>query len=363
MRVSSSRSVGSAYETFRATTRFGSLDGLRFLAVVPVVFHHSTPRPLPGILGKGPLGVDLFFAISGCLITTLLLREREGAGTVGIRAFYMRRARRILPLYYAVLGLTVLRAFALDPRSPVRSHFFESLPAYATFTTTWFVDFGVPHPVLFAYSWSLAVEEQFYALWPWVVRKGLRFSLIVGCALLVVDLAAAHADPAGLGPSASAASGLVLKIASSLRAPLLLGALLAGVLHSRLGYRAASAVLGHRFSGVVVVAGLAVALGTPWIPLLGTQALLVLIVGACVVREDHALATPLGVRAVRHVGAISYGVYMLHLAAIFFAKRVVSSEVAIAMPLAVLFATASHRHFEARFVPKKPPVRVTGAAD
>lgn len=343
------------YDTFRATTRFGSLDGLRFLAVVPVVFHHSTPRPLEGILGKGPLGVDLFFAISGFLITTLLLREQERAGTVGVRAFYTRRARRILPLYYAVLVLTALRALALDPSSPIRAHFFASLPAYATFTTTWFVDFAVPHSVLFAYSWSLAVEEQFYAVWPWIVRKGGAFPWIGCLAFLFVDLAAER-----LGSLPSRGATLAVTIAASLRAPLVLGALLACVLHSRAGHRAFSVLLGRRSSSVVMLVALAVALGTTLVPRLGTQMILVLLVGACVAREDHALAVPLRLGPVRHVGEVSYGIYMLHLAAIFVAKRIVSTEVlqgaavfAIAMPLSVLFATFSHRGFEARFLPRQ----------
>lgn len=333
------------HREFSARARFGSLDGLRFLAVVPVVFHHATPRPLPGILGKGPLGVDLFFAISGFLITTLLLREHARTGSVDVRAFYVRRARRILPLYYAVLALTVVRALSLAEASPVRAHFFESLPFFATFTTTWFVDFAVPHPVLFAYSWSLAVEEQFYAVFPWIVRRGPRVALAVVLALLVVDVAAGRAT-----------SGLALAIATSLRPPLLFGALFACALHDRRGFRIVHALLGARWAVLVVAGALVVALVGPWVPLLGTQLLLAVLVAACVVREDHALAGALALRPIAFVGETSYGIYMLHLAAIFVAKRLVSSEVAsggavfaIAFPISVALAAASRRFFESRF--------------
>ncbi|HEY3820819.1 MAG TPA: acyltransferase [Polyangiaceae bacterium] len=95
------------HDHFLGTSRFSSLDGLRCLAVVPVVWHHSTPRPPSGLLGRGPLGVDLFFAISGFLITTLLLRERR-RGELSVGRFYARRALRIFPAYYLVLGLTTL---------------------------------------------------------------------------------------------------------------------------------------------------------------------------------------------------------------------------------------------------------------
>lgn len=193
-----------AHAAYLEVRRFDSLDGLRFLAVVPVVYHHATPRVLEGILGKGPLGVDLFFAISGFLITTLLLRERARTGTVGIAGFYGRRARRILPLYYAVLALTCVRALSLDPASPVRAHFFASVPFYATFTSTWFVDTSVAHPILFAYAWSLAVEEQFYLVLPAFARalapraafRPLLAAATVASFVLATRWATSHPDGA-----------------------------------------------------------------------------------------------------------------------------------------------------------------------
>src|SRR4051812_26046578 len=101
--------VGTLEETSAArhaaylgTAHFASLDGLRFLSIAPVVWHHCTSGPLPGVLGKGPIGVELFFAISGFLITTRLIREQRARGAVAIGQFYTRRALRIFPLYYAV---------------------------------------------------------------------------------------------------------------------------------------------------------------------------------------------------------------------------------------------------------------------
>src|SRR5678816_1344035 len=96
--------AGSRYRAYLGLERFPSLDGLRALSIVPVIWHHSTPRQLEGVLGKGPLGVHLFFAISGFLITTLLLRERRATGAISIAGFYARRSLRIFPLYYAVLA-------------------------------------------------------------------------------------------------------------------------------------------------------------------------------------------------------------------------------------------------------------------
>ncbi|HQY61573.1 MAG: acyltransferase [Myxococcales bacterium] len=358
-----------AHEVFLGTRRFGALDGLRCLAVVPVVWHHATPRPLDGALGKGPLGVDVFFAISGFLITTLLLREWSEAGRVDVGAFYRRRAARILPLYYAVLALTVLRAGVfLPPTSPVRAHFFASLPAYATFTTTWFVDFGVPHPVLFAYSWSLAVEEQFYALWPWLVGGWTRGGRAAGrpwlawgacLALTVIALGAGLAPPLG---------ALATRALSGVRLPLVLGALLACILHTPATFRVARALLGFRGAPVVALGLLAAAVLSTSVPLAATHALVVLLVATSVVREDHALAPLLTLPPLRHVGEVSYGIYMLHLAAIAAVKLALgparseawagAAVFALALPVAVGLATASHRAFERplqrRFASRRP---------
>ena len=151
---------GSPHRAYLDTSRFPSLDGLRCLAILPVIWHHSTPRPLPGFAGKGPLGVHLFFAVSGFLITTLLVREHRRTGTLSLSRFYVRRSLRIFPLYYSVLALYAARAWLLLSPSPMRAHFLHNLPFFATYTANVLVDFDVPHPVIFGFSWSLATEEQ-----------------------------------------------------------------------------------------------------------------------------------------------------------------------------------------------------------
>ena len=135
------------HAAYLRTSHFASLDGLRFLSIAPVVWHHCTPGPLGGVLGKGPLGVDLFFAISGFLITTRLVREQRESGAVAVGSFYARRALRIFPLYYAVLGLYALRAWLFLAPSPMRAHFFQILPFWATYPADWFVAVELPKVV------------------------------------------------------------------------------------------------------------------------------------------------------------------------------------------------------------------------
>ncbi len=145
------------------------LDGLRALAVVVVVAFHLAPATFPG----GYVGVDVFFVLSGFLITTLLVREHRDRHHVGLRSFWARRARRLLP----ALGLVVVvcTAVAAVVGGDVLVGIGPQLLGAATFTSNW-VDVasgatysGALLPHLFGNLWSLAVEEQFYLLWPLVV--------------------------------------------------------------------------------------------------------------------------------------------------------------------------------------------------
>ena len=338
----------SAHGRYLAQRHFGSLDGLRCLSILPVVWHHSTPRPLPGIWGKGPAGVDLFFCISGFLITTLLLREKTRTGSVALGAFYVRRALRILPLYYAVLLAYVLYAFLLSPTLPQRAHFFRSLPLYASFTANWFADFGVVHPILFAFAWSLCVEEQFYAFWPWIVRWcSARSALLAMCALIVIDWCAER----------SAMGGYARRVITSFSAPIGFGALLALAFSDRFAFDALYRLLGRRWSAPLALAAVFGLLFWPAAPLFVFQASLAALVGSCVIQEHNGLSRLLRARAVSDVGAVSYGLYLLNSTAIGLVRRLFPGEAAdsgfvflASLPLALSLAALSHHYFERRFL-------------
>jgi peptidoglycan/LPS O-acetylase OafA/YrhL len=171
---------------------FASFDGLRCLAILPIVWHHATKGPVAGPLGRGPLGVDLFFAISGFLITSLLLHERKSGGGLSLGRFWLRRSLRIFPLYYVVLGAYVVHALALREHGPARDDFLRSVPYYATYTSNWFLHGRVDHPIVFAFAWSLAAEEQFYVVWPPVLRatRSLFAPAVVMAGLVALDQAA-----------------------------------------------------------------------------------------------------------------------------------------------------------------------------
>ena len=192
----------------REPVRFSEIQALRFVAVAGVLLYHLWPNRLPG----GYAGVDVFFVISGFLITGHLSREWSTSGRIRLGRFYARRARRLLPAAVLVLTVTAVASWILLPVRMWEQVFHEVIGA-ALYVENWVlaassVDYlaqstGVASPV--QHYWSLSVEEQFYLVWPvlmivagWaagMVRRGRRrdgsaraFGVVLG-AVFVVCLA------------------------------------------------------------------------------------------------------------------------------------------------------------------------------
>ncbi|MDO9173404.1 MAG: acyltransferase, partial [Actinomycetota bacterium] len=150
------------------------LDGLRAIAVVGVMIYHANHSWLEG----GFLGVEVFFVISGYLITLLLIGEHERSGSVNLRQFWKRRFRRLLPALYVMMALVAvyIAAFLTAERERTRGDFV----AAAAYVTNWYqiwVGQGYSSGEAFVplrHLWSLAVEEQFYLVWPLVMVLILR---------------------------------------------------------------------------------------------------------------------------------------------------------------------------------------------
>ncbi len=155
------------------------LDGLRALAVAGVFLYHAWPHADgSGYLPGGFLGVDLFFVLSGYLITSLLLVEWESRHRIVLVRFWLRRARRLLPaVIVVVLAALILAAvFARGDLAHTRGDAVSSLLYYTNWhlivaNQSYFVRMG--QPGLLDHLWSLAVEEQFYVVWPLLLVPGL----------------------------------------------------------------------------------------------------------------------------------------------------------------------------------------------
>jgi peptidoglycan/LPS O-acetylase OafA/YrhL len=304
-----------------------ALDGLRALAVLCVMFAHTSllgaGADLSGLNGTsfglagGFLGVDIFFVLSGFLITALLLKEHGQTGRISLRAFYGRRVLRLLPAMVVLLGAVGLcaawRLGGGDFR-PVR----RGIPlALACSVNTYFVVRG-GHAGLLTHFWSLGVEEKFYFLWPVVLCALLRWRLrrrwvVLGVAAGVVASALLRAacwgNDGAFGPRL-AISGLPARSDN-----LLVGVLLALLacwrgLPRSAAWRAAWRV--GAWGALALLAGLVWYCGPgPGVYSLAGAATALLVAGL-VAGPPRLLRAALGAPPLAWVGRISYGLYLWH---------------------------------------------------
>lgn len=151
------------------SSRLPCLDGLRAVGIIFVIVCHLQyvvswhPRGIVKAIwnGLGPLGVNIFFGLSGYLITHLLVKEFRRSGTVSLKNFYMRRALRIFPAFYVYLGVICSLVIWGVLEIPT-----AQLARAAIYLTNYFPCYGTPDFWFVGHTWSLAVEEQFYLFWP-----------------------------------------------------------------------------------------------------------------------------------------------------------------------------------------------------
>lgn len=352
------RTPHSLYTSFRDRRFFGSLDGLRAISIVGVVWHHSAAAGFAAdapLVHQGNRGVNLFFVISAFLISTLLLRAKE-SGSLDVARFWIRRALRILPLYYAMLLAYAGLVYFVERDPAAQAGFWQNLRYFATFTSNWFVE--LDGRVIFFFAWSLAAEEQFYLCWPWVERwlSRHRVLLLAGAGLILTQVARWAYEASGGG-------NLGLKIASSVPAAILVGVMLAHVLHSRRGFLLAARVFGRRGSALVVaLLVLATLAAEPSLGFAGeilVAGMLAMLVGSCVVREDNDLAKILRLKPVAWVGVISFGIYLMNMIGIAIARLGAEKLGGVASPwidfvggmaVTVALASASYLTYERFFL-------------
>lgn len=307
----------------------GDVEGLRAVAIGAVLVYHAGVAPLTG----GYVGVDVFFVISGFLITGLLLRELEKRGTISLVGFYTRRMRRLLPLTVVVLATVVLLAWLI--MSPVqRTTVSGDVIASGLYVINWrlaaqSIDYSAAGSATspLQHFWSLAVEEQFYIIWPvllllvaWWCRRhgGRRLRLWLAVVLGVVAAASLLYSVYLTRTAGDKAYFSTLTRGWELAAGGLLALIPAGRLRSS-----------RRLAGLVGFAGLIAIIGSvidftdntrfpghaALLPVLGTVA----VIAAGTASADALPARLLSLRPVRYVGRISYSWYVWHWPLIVFA--------------------------------------------
>jgi peptidoglycan/LPS O-acetylase OafA/YrhL len=350
------------------------LDGLRFYAFLGVFICHTFPLdtafyynlhlPIPwlwaAVVRAGAAGVDLFFVLSAFLITSLLLKERQETGGVSLRLFYIRRVLRIWPLYFLVVGLGVLIA-----RVPDRGHFWYYDPrlpwayvaGYLLFVANWiYVFLGMTHSIC-APLWTVSIEEQFYIVWPALVKMLTRRGMfIAGIAVLVV----ATASLVGL-LLANRSAGYIYYGSASRCTSLVLGIFLA-LLVDRLPRITTTT----RFLLILVgLAGWIAAsanesdfLGPPNLRMLSDRAIISLTSGAILYGCLYSRSKLVTGAWVVQLGKISYGLYMLHYLGLLLALSVfhpvrgwqLLAAKATGFAVTLVLAFASYRWIESPFL-------------
>jgi peptidoglycan/LPS O-acetylase OafA/YrhL len=360
----SSRDLFAAYQT---QTVFGSLDALRAFAILAVVWHHALLIPawffeaVPGA-GYGFLGVDLFFVLSGFLIVTLLLRERDGKGQISLKNFYARRALRIFPLYYGMLAALAILFFVVRRNGAGARDFAGDLPYLLLYLTNWTSAHG-----FMSVAWSLAAEEQFYVFWPPVERFARLFAVPLVVAIIVLSELIQFGglddqlwDWFRWGPREPS------MLRQTTFAPICLGVLLAHVLHRRPAFEALAKLFARPAAAPVLFAALLIGAqfyprDVSGAPRFLTHLLMTAFLASVVMREDHGLSSLLTAAPLVKIGALSYGIYLLHLPVIgavnaLFDKlgvRPPFGDVVLAIPLVVAVAALSHRYYERPFLALK----------
>jgi peptidoglycan/LPS O-acetylase OafA/YrhL len=297
------------------------IEGLRGVAVLLVVLFHAGLVAVPG----GFIGVDVFFIISGFLITGLLVREHERNGRIDLGAFYARRIRRLAPAAFLVL-VTILPVsyLVLDPLTRGEVLLDGSAAAlsvsnlrFAAEASDYFAPASAPSPVL--HFWSLSVEEQFYLVWPALLIAGMllgsRFRLRRGGAIVLVALVFVGSFAASLAlteTSPGAAFYLLPTRAWELAAGALLALLPAVAVTRSRPAVAGAAVVG--WLGLLAIAAAAIALdGSVAYP--GLAALLPAAGAVALIAGGRARVGPgrlLEAPPLRFLGRISYALYLWH---------------------------------------------------
>ncbi len=355
------------------------LDSLRFFAFFAVFLLHTLypvatqlsrqaiPRWIPialrTVAGAGAYGVDLFFVLSAYLITELLLREKRETGTLHVRAFYLRRMLRIWPLYFFFIFLAYFVPYFNPAHTNLR---WRNVVWFSLLAGNWsVVVFGWPGRII-APLWSVSVEEQFYLLWPPLVKRLSRqniaraaWGMIFIANIARVIVLAMHGGQPQLWCNTLTRLD-----------PIALGVLIATSLHGKAPALSGITRSAFTLAGVAMLLGVSyfADIGTAkpvtWVgTLLGYPA----VAAACALVVAATIGTPVALlrwNLLRYLGKISYGLYVYHELAIFLANQAlgglrlgaeafVPSSIVLAFAITIAISALSYAMLETPFLKLK----------
>jgi peptidoglycan/LPS O-acetylase OafA/YrhL len=341
-----SRTDAMSFDRFAEMRHFPSMTGIRCVCALMVIKEHVLFQiPAPRLVELGWLGVDMFFVISGFLIVTLLLRERSRTGSIDLRGFYTRRTFRIFPIYYLLLFGVVATAMALSPWAPNTLNYYKGS---VLVLLLYLQDIVVVPMGLFFHTWSLAMEEQFYLVWPTVEKylKGVWLGLVLVALLVVsqlVNFGVFSAQIDALYGLEEASQRPIFLITFT---PILLGVAMAHLMNRRESFAAVAKVVVGRWRPLIILM-LAVAVcelapvNIQGLPRLLLHVLFCAFLASVVLTPSHVFSFFLEHPWVERLGAISYGIYLYHTLIIDMLSRILKSAGYAAVPPGFMFVVVS----------------------
>jgi peptidoglycan/LPS O-acetylase OafA/YrhL len=335
---------------------YPSLDGLRTVAVgIVLCAHGGVPY-----FRSGGVGVDIFFVLSGFLITTILSGEWARTGGINFRNFYARRFLRLAPVLFLTCAFVGAVSWWLDHQFPG-----TEIALALSYTTNWALAFYEYHFSWLNHCWSLSVEEQFYMIWPLIIvgleravrSPTIKWRVLIAGAIVIAIYRATHV---GIYSNYRINFGLDTRMDS-----LMTGAALAYFVRTLPGGKlpdSMSKILGRVLAPVGFI-GLFAVINTvtwfsPWMGWIGyvlVGGASVLVVADLVIGRHSLLAAPLATRPMVFIGKISYGLYLLHLPIYFMIEKLLPTaslpvRLSLKVTISISIATISFYLYEKRFL-------------
>lgn len=335
---------------------YPSLDGLRTVAIgIVLCAHGGVPY-----FRSGGVGVDLFFVLSGFLITTILITEQARTGTISFRNFYARRFLRLAPALFLTCGFVGVAMTWAEGRFPG-----TEIALSLSYTANWAIAFYNYHLTWLNHCWSLSIEEQFYLIWPLAIlglERAVRNPatkirlLVIGAAAIAIY----RATRVGVYTDERINFGLDTRMDT-----LMTGAALAYFVHNLPGRRLSdrlSKVLGRMAAPVGFVGVLAVihivTWYSPWMGWIGyvlVAGAAMLVIADLVIGRHSLLAKPLAWGPMVWIGRISYGLYLYHLPVYYLVEKIMPDQplgvrLSVKVMVSLSLAAASFYLVEKKFL-------------
>ena len=351
----------SPLEQFRQEREIPNLDGLRAISIFLVLFHHVPQIDLSFLdmlQENGRHGVRLFFSISGFLICTLFLREQRKNGRISLYNFYIRRILRLFPLYYLILLIETFLVLGIHTYSSENIEIFKNKLTSYFFYYSNYVEPATTGP--FFIAWSLAAEEQFYLVFGFLIAF---FNSVFICILMIVLLLFNFIVTTFYWQELTQSS--ILENVINYQPAILLGVLLAYLLDQPKGFQFFKKIFCNVYTQITMITILLYLFFFRDLNEENSISFYLYYIISTIFVGTVSLMNPLAILSwgiIKHIGKVSYGIYLMHMLVINTIKRVTMNPYIVFLLgtiLVIIIASITYKYFETPFLKLKDKFRNT----